>query len=305
VSKQVRIIGVATGRGAGDEGCQRGPDSLRAHGLTARLNRCGVPAQWHATLRASRSLAPLEAVRQLAALQAQQLQRLLREGHFPLVLGGDHSCGIGTWSGIARALRPRGPLGLVWIDAHMDAHVPATSPTGNLHGMPLACLLGHGDARLSALAGAPALRPEHLCLVGIRSYEEGEAALLARLGVRVMHIDEVERRGVHAALEEAVAIVTRGTAGYGLSIDLDAVDPADAPGVGTPVAGGLRSHELAEALDTVGGDTRLQALEIAEYNPLHDGDGRTAALATRLACTVLRNAVSQPHAAREVSRCAA
>jgi len=259
---------------------------LRTRGLTAHLTRSGIPAQWHATLRASRSLSPLEATRHLAALQAQHVQRLLRGGHFPLVLGGDHSCGIGTWSGAARAVRPRGPLGLVWIDAHMDAHVPATSPTGNLHGMPLACLLGEGDSRLSTLADAPALRPEHLCLVGIRSYEDGEAALLSRLGVRVIHIEEIERRGLAAALDEAVAIATRGTAGFGLSIDLDALDPAHAPGVGTPVEGGLDAAALLASLSAHAGDPRLCALEIAEYNPVHD-DGRTAALAMRIASAAL------------------
>ncbi len=295
--RDVRILGVAIGRGAGDEGCQRGPESLRARGLTAYLVRAGVPAQWHATLRASRTLPPLASVRQLSTRQAQEVGRLRSRGQFPLVLGGDHSCGIGTWSGVARALRPRGALGLVWIDAHMDAHLPSTSPTGNLHGMPLACLLGQGDPHLSSLAETPAVRPEHLCLVGIRSYEEGEAALLARLGVRVMHIDEVKRRGVTAALDEAIAIATRGTAGYGLSIDLDAVDPADAPGVGTPVEGGLGQQELLDALAHHAGDARLQALEIAEYNPLHDRDGRTAALAMRLAAAVLSGSAPARQAA--------
>ena len=295
MSKQVRIVGIATGRGAGDEGCQRGPDSLRARGLTAHLVRAGVPAQWHTTLRASRSLPPLEAVRQLATLQSQHVYRLLRTGDFPLVLGGDHSCGIGTWSGAARALRPRGALGLVWIDAHMDAHVPSTSPTGNLHGMPLACLLGEGDRHLSALAGAQALRPEHLCLVGIRSFEDGEAALLARLGVRVIHADEVHRRGLPAALDEAIAIATRGTAGFGMSVDLDALDPADAPGVGTPVPGGLSGEALLDAMSAWAGDSRLRALEIAEYNPLHDRDGRTAELAMRVAATVLAPGAAAHH----------
>ena len=295
MSNQVRIVGIATGRGAGDEGCQRGPDSLRARGLTAHLVRAGVPAQWHTTLRASRSLPPLEAVRQLSTLQAQQVYRLLRTGDFPLVLGGDHSCGIGTWSGAARALRPRGALGLVWIDAHMDAHVPSTSPTGNLHGMPLACLLGEGDQHLSALAGAQALRPEHLCLVGIRSFEDGEAALLARLGVRVIHADEVHRRGLAAALDEAIAIATRGTAGFGMSVDLDALDPTDAPGVGTPVPGGLSGEALLDAMSAWAGDSRLRALEIAEYNPLHDRDGRTAELAMRVAATVLAPRAAEHH----------
>lgn len=287
IAKDVRIVGAATGRGAGDEGCQRGPEVLRARGLTAYLARAGVTAQWQTTLRASRGLPPLAAVRQLSELLAQQVYRLTTQGRFPLVLGGDHSCGIGTWSGAARALRGQGALGLVWIDAHMDAHVPATSPTGNLHGMPLACLLGHGDAYLSALAGAPALRPEHLCLVGVRSFEDGEAQLLARLGVRVMHIDEVQRRGLDAALDEAVSIATRGTAGYGVSIDLDALDPSEAPGVGTPVTNGLRADDLRQALARCAGDVRLRALEIAEYNPEHDHDGRTATTAMQLAAAAL------------------
>jgi arginase family enzyme len=138
------------------------------------------------------------------------------------------------------------------------------------------------------------LRPENLCLIGIRSYEAGESELLERLGVRVIHIDEVARRGLDATLDEAIGIASRGTAGFGLSIDLDAIDPGDAPGVGTPVDGGLCAAELVDALARRAGDSHLRALEIAEYNPVHDTDGRTADLALRLAATVLSEARSGP-----------
>jgi hypothetical protein len=158
----------------------------------------------------------------------------------------------GTWSGAAAALRPRGALGLLWIDAHMDAHRPHTSPSGNLHGMPLACLLGHGEPALATLAGAPALAPAHVCLVGVRSYEAEEAQLLEQLGVRVFLMDEVRRRGLPAVLREAHAVVTRGTAGFGVTLDVDAVDPQEAPGVGTPAPGGLRAGSLLAELERLG-----------------------------------------------------
>jgi arginase len=195
----------------------------------------------------------------------------------PVVIGGDHSCAIGTWKGIARALAPRGPLGLVWIDAHMDAHTPETSPSGMLHGMPLACLLGHGDPRL-ALEPAAALDPGRLCLVGVRSFESGEASLLERLGVRVFRMREIERRGLAPVMAEALAIARNGSGGYGVSLDLDAIDPRDAPGVGTAVRHGIRAAELRELFGRLAQDPALDALEIAEYNPARDRGGATARL---------------------------
>jgi arginase len=202
---------------------------------------------------------------------------VLQGGHFPLVVGGDHSCAIGTWSGVHRALANHGPVGLIWIDAHMDSHTFATTPSGQIHGMPLACLLGHGETALTRIGGAEAkLRPEQVCLIGVRSYEAGEAALLHRLGVRVYDMDEIRRRGLAEVFEEALAIVRQGTAGFGVSVDLDALDPGEEPGVGTPVAGGLRRAELADALSHLRGDPAFVAMEIVEYNPRRDRRHATA-----------------------------
>jgi len=276
-SRTLVVIGAASGAGAPDPGCAEGPDALRHYRVFH-----DTPLQhvaWDAILHVPREAqdTPLHAVAALGERLAAEVETVLQAGHFPLVVGGDHSCAIGTWSGVHRGLADRGPLGLIWIDAHMDSHTFATTPSGQIHGMPLAALLGHGDAALTAIDGTEAkLRPEHVCLVGVRSYEAGEAALLRRLGVRVFDMDEIRRRGLAPVFEEALAIVRQGTAGFGVSVDLDALDPAEEPGVGTPVAGGLRRAELAEALSQLRGDPAFVAMEIVEYNPRHDRGHVTA-----------------------------
>ncbi len=216
----------------------------------------------------------------------------IRGGRLPCVVGGDHSCAAGTWMGAARAAQPRGEVGLIWIDAHMDAHTPGSSPSGRLHGMPLAALLGQCDNALEGLA-AGVVRGQNVCLVGVRSYEPEEAALLRRLGVTVIGMDAVAARGVGPALEEAVAIAGRRTAGYGVTIDADALDPRDAPAVATPVAAGIRGGELVRALTQVGRDPRLFAVELAEYCPRRDRDGRTGRLLTRILCAALCGAAEE------------
>jgi arginase len=191
---------------------------------------------------------------------------------------------VGTWSGVAAAHRDRGPLGLLWIDAHLDSHTPQTSHTGLIYGMPLAALLGHGERPFTEclVPGAKVLA-QHVCVLGARSYEPEERALLDRIGVRVIGMEEIGRRGVAAALDEALAIVGGAASGYGITLDLDVLDPRDAPGVGTPAPGGLRAAELIPALAAAAGDPRLRALEIAEYNPRRDRNGITAAHALGIA----------------------
>lgn len=226
----------------------------------------------------------LPAVVELNGRLAECVRQRMGRGAFPVVIGGDHSCAVGTWSGV-RAACEQGPLGLLWIDAHMDSHVPETSPSGALHGMPLACLLGHGIEALTHLVGAaPKLLPEHVCLLGVRSFESGEVALLSRLGVRVIFMEEIARRGFATVWREALDHVTRDTAAYGITIDLDAVDPSDAPGVGSPVPGGIGGDELVRALTDVQNDMRLVALEIAEYNPDRDQARTTLTLLRRMLC---------------------
>lgn len=271
------VIGAASGAGAPDPACAEGPDALR-HYKTFH----DTPLQhveWDRILRVSRAQedTPLHAVAALSARLAAEVEGVLQAGHFPLVVGGDHSCAIGTWSGVSHALADTGPIGLIWIDAHMDSHTFATTPSGQLHGMPLACLLGHGETALTAIDGPQAkLRPEHVCLIGVRSFEAGEAALLQRLGVRVFDMDEIRRRGLAAVFDEALAIVRHGTAGFGVSVDLDALDPEEEPGVGTPVPGGLHRAELAAALSRLRGDPAFVAMEIVEYNPSRDRGHATA-----------------------------
>ncbi|MEW6590004.1 MAG: arginase [Pseudomonadota bacterium] len=275
--RHVVVIGAASGAGAPDPATAEGPDALRHYRVfhDAPLQH----VEWEAILRVPRALrgTPLQAVASLCARLAAEVDSVLQAGRFPLVVGGDHACAIGTWSGVHRARAAAGPVGLIWIDAHMDSHTFATTPSGRIHGMPLAALLGHGDAALTGIDGPEAkLLPEHVCLIGVRSYEAGEAALLRQLGVRVFDMGTVRQRGLAAVFDEALAIVKAGTAGFGVSVDLDALDPEEEPGVGTPVPGGLRRAELATALAQLAGDPDFVAMEIVEYNPKRDRRHATA-----------------------------
>jgi arginase len=276
-ARSIIVIGAATGAGAPDPATAEGPDALRRYRVfhDAPLQH----VEWNAILRVPRGQenTPLHAVTALDTRLAAEAERVLRAGQFPLVVGGDHSIAIGTWSGVHRALADRGPIGLIWIDAHMDSHTFATTPSGQIHGMPLAALLGHGEATLTGIDGPEAkLLPEHVCLIGVRSFEAGEAALLHRLGVRVFTMEEVRARGLGEVFAAALAIVRNGTAGFGVSVDLDALDPDEEPGVGTPVPGGLSRAELAAALAHLRDDPAFVAMEIVEYNPRRDRGHTTA-----------------------------
>lgn len=289
-TRKVELIGVASGVGGADAACAQAPARLAAAGLEAQLRSAGVDASWTATLEPKRLGDGIGGVvarltSELASLVAQSV----RGGRLPCVIGGDHSCAVGTWSGVAMAFRRRGPLGLVWIDAHMDSHTPGTSPSGRLHGMPLAALLGEGDNALAGLADGMLL-PRHVCLVGVRSYEAQEAALLERLGVRVFGIEEIARRGLARVMDDALEIANEGTAGYGITLDVDALDPLEAPAVATPAPSGIRGDDLLEIFARIGGDPRLAAFELVEYCPRLDSDGRSERLIRRLLCAALGGA---------------
>lgn len=284
MQRQVQLIGAAWGLGGADPGCAEAPAVL-APLAARRLEACGVgtvigPLIAPAAGERRKTLAVSKLCGQLASAVADAR----REARLPCVLGGDHSCAGGTWSGVARTLD--GALGLVWIDAHMDSHTPSTSHTGRLHGMPLAWLLGQADDPLYGLASG-VLKPEHVCLVGVRSYEPEEDERLRRLGVRVVFMDEVHARGIDAVLGEAIRIARAGTTGFGVSIDLDVVSPDEAPNVGTPVSGGVTSAELARSLEQVAGEPSLAALELVEYSPRLDRDGATARVALSLLSAAL------------------
>lgn len=272
----LQILSAAWGMGAVDQRCSEGPLYLAQH---QSLEKLTLPAyHWQ------KAITPLKdrrdavvAISQMSLQLARQVDHCVLNKELFVTLGGDHSCAIGTWSGAAHALAPKGNLGLIWIDAHMDAHTFATTPSKQIHGMPVACLLGYGEASLiEVLQKTPKIKPEHLCLIGVRSYEEGEAALLKKLGVRCFKMDEVAQKGLDTVVQEAIHIVTQGTIAYGVSIDLDGLDPDEAPGVGSKVAGGLGLQALADALACyVCGDARFIGAELAEFNPYWDVDDKT------------------------------
>jgi arginase len=300
IARQVELIGAAWGLGGADPGCAEAPGVL-APLVARRLAGCGVEAKTGPILAAAgrerrRQLAVSRLCGELASAVADALSR----NALPCVLGGDHSCAGGTWTGVARGLHAKGALslGLVWIDAHMDAHTPRTSHSGRLHGMPLAWLLGQDDDPLYGLATG-VVAPEHVCLVGVRSFEPEEKERLERLGVRVLYMADVQRAGIAASLGEALAIARGGTDAFGISIDLDAVTPEEAPGVGTPVAEGLGARELAAALTGIGGRAELAAVELVEYCPRLDPDGRSARVAVELLSAALCGAQQQAHVAAD------
>ena len=283
--RRIEIVAVASGVGADAPGCGEGPESLRRAGFDTHLAARGLTVAWGETLLPEPlpGESPVQVICRLCERLAQAVSRSMRGGAMPLVLGGDHSCAMGTWRGVAEAAG--GPIGLLWIDAHLDAHTPQTSHSGRLHGMPLAALLGQGGDALCATDAA--LAPRHVCIVGVRSFEEEEAALLAALGVRVYPMEEIGARGLEDVLAEALERVCDGTVGYGVSLDLDALDPADAPGVTTPVACGLRAAALVPALAAIARTASPLAVEIVEYEPQLDRGGATARIIEELAVALV------------------
>ncbi len=277
----LRFIGVASALGAPrgiSPGPAAGPQALQRQGVVAAARRGGLDAAWGASIEAPAG-ARWPALGALLGEVAATVAATVDSGAVPVLLGGDHAQAAGTWRGVGRALGQ--PPGLLWIDAHLDAHTPASSLSGNPHGMPLAALLGAGHPAMAGVAGPP-LDPHRVAVIGAHSFEPAEAGFLAGRGVTVFDRAEVERRGFAAVFAEALAIVGAGGQPFGLSIDLDAVDPLQAPGVTTPVAGGIDGGELCRALSGVLRSRQCVALEIVEYCPQHDPLGLTARLAIDL-----------------------
>ena len=286
--RDIALVEAAIGAGACDPACRDGPAAFWRVAKAELTRTPGLRLHWHAMPQrvAAGDAAALAAIARVATHVADAVDRLVTQGERFIVLGGDHSCAVGTWSGAARALRAQGPIGLIWIDAHMDMHVPETTHSGYINGMPAACLLGRGAPALTKLAGGPpAIDPRHLCLVGVRSFEPEEMVLAERMGVRVIQMDEVRRRGLDAALAEAHAIANNGAIGYGISLDLDGLDPRDAPAVATPVPGGISAAELLANWGALTSGDHCLGCEIVEYNPYRDPAGRTAHLMRRLITT--------------------
>lgn len=282
--ESLALIGFASGVAANNPDCALGPWYLHSHPRLFR--QLGFKTHWHTMVKAAthetgRDTLP-EVEVSLEQLSQAVLELAVARQAF-CVVGGDHSCGIATWSAVAHANRAKGDIGLIWIDAHMDSHTPETSESQNIHGMPVAHLLGEGVESLCRLLDSdPKIKPENLCLIGIRSYQSGEAQLLKRLGVRIYFIEEVLQRGIDVVLAEATAQVSRNTCGFGVSIDMDAIDPQDAPGVGCREPMGIAGADLRQALQGLAEQQPLLGLELTEYNPLQDIEAKTAQLLVEL-----------------------
>ncbi len=258
-----KCIGAAVGKCAGITGCEQAPDVIRS-----RLSY--LENSWHTTLYCQAEETQLESIAALADFShhlAVATHRILQKGSKFITFGGDHSSAIGTWSGVANHFDE---FGLIWIDAHMDAHTNETSPSGNPHGMPVAALLGHGDERLTSILNSnPKIKPHNITLIGIRSYEPEEKALLDKLGVKVYLMESVLQKGFAACLRETIADFHRRGLHYGMSLDLDGLDPRDISSLGTPVEQGIRLSHLLNTLHYIDFN-RFIGLEITEYNPTLD-----------------------------------
>lgn len=279
--------------GSGRRGVDMGPSAIRIAGLGEELQRLGrtVVDEGDLELRNAEQLRVgdpnaryLTEITRANRQLCDQVQRVMRRGHFPLVLGGDHSIAAGTVSGVAAYARTRRKkVGLLWVDAHSDINTPRTSPSGNVHGMPLAALLGLGPAPLGRIGGRfRKVDPGNVALVGIRSVDLGERSHLRRLGVHVYTMADIDRQGIHTVMEQALLDVTRGSSYVHVSFDLDAVDPSLAPGVGTPVKGGLDYREAHLVMESLSAAGVMTSLELVEVNPILDDRNSSARFAVEL-----------------------
>lgn len=271
------LLGVGVDIAASTRGCAQAPALLQKQFLLPSHWR------WQSSINASSSATGLAATQAVVEYSTRLAQRTFNFVHNKqpfVVIGGDHSTAIGTWSGVSAACRLQGRgFGLIWVDAHMDAHTPETTPSGNIHGMPLAVLLGHGDPRLTHIAGHfVKLDPAFVCVLGARSFETDEPKLLKNLGVRIYEMSEIQQRGWDVVLHEALRRVRQAPAGFGLTVDVDAVDPLQAPGVGTAAPNGLSNANVQELIAAVRADPKCPGIELVEFNPSLDVNGRTEKL---------------------------
>ncbi len=273
---KVTLLGYACDLGTSQAGTEKGPEQIINSGSMHRLNHLISDYECFYPTGRAHGIEALPFLHDINVRMATATEKLSRADKHFVTLGGDHSSAIGTWSGASTGIAKRGDLGLIWVDAHMDSHTPETTPSENIHGMPLATLLGYGDPSLTSVrTSTPKIKPEHLCLIGVRSYEAEEKKLLEHLNVRIFYMEEINERGIEIVLSEALTIATTGTAGFGISFDLDAIDPIEAPGVGTPAPNGLSSKQLFNAMKLWNNHPLLVGLEIAEFNPSLDKNHQT------------------------------
>ena len=294
----ITIIGAPMDLGAGRRGVDMGPSALRLANLNEKLSSLGYEVEDLGNVTVDQpETAPVGPTTARYLLQiahtcsrlADIVEKTAGDRRVPLVLGGDHSVAMGTVAGMSRHFRKQGQkVGLIWIDAHADMNTPESSPSGNVHGMPLACLIGLGPPELTGIAGyAPAVEPGAVAIVGLRSVDEIERQNVRGAGVHPFTMRDIDERGLRSVMQEAIEHASRGTAGFHLSFDMDALDPQEAPGVGTPVRGGITYREAHLAMETVCDSGLMASMEVVEVNPVIDEVNRTALLAVELVMSAL------------------
>ncbi len=294
INSKISIIGVATDLGAGTPGVSLGPSAIRYAGLADRLKSIGYEIEDEGDIVASRpyeqidesgKLRFLDEVTRVNTELCNKVDEVMKKGRFPLVLGGDHSIAIGTIAGV---LQHKKNLGVIWFDAHGDINTEDTSPTGNIHGMPVAVALGLGHERLTSIGGKDSkLRADKLVYIGCRDLDLGERRILKKLGITVFTMHEIDRYGMSDVIDRAIEIAGKGTEGIHVSFDLDSLDPAIVEGTGTRVPGGLTYRESNLALEMIAQTERLVSAEFVEVNPLIDVKNNTAKQAVILMGSLL------------------
>ena len=298
VKKAATILGVPLGYGASMAGVDIGPAALRVARLNQRIARLGYSVRDLGDMRLERPQTlpddheKLKFGREISTACEQlagEVAAILGAGEFPIILGGDHSIAIGSFAGVAGYFRKREQsLGLIWFDAHADMNTPESTPSGNIHGMPLAVLLGFGAPELTRVGGfSPKLDPALCAHVGARDIDPGERELIRKLGMRFFTMRDIDERGMSACMDEAIAIASKGTAGYAVTFDVDALDPGDAPGSGTLVRGGLTYREAHLGMEKIAEHGGMRSLEIVEINTALDVNNKTAELGVELILSAL------------------
>jgi len=293
-AKKIQLIGVPLDLGQARRGVDMGPSAVRVAGLEARLEALGHVVEDSGNVAVAMAELKKEGdphakyLKEITATctkSAELVVKALEAGKVPMVLGGDHSVAAGTVSGVAEFYRrDNKKIGLIWIDAHSDINTPETSPSGNVHGMPLAALMGLGPAELGNIYNFfPKVKPENCVLFGVRDIDATEKENIRRAGIEVVTMRDIDERGMRAVMEDALRMAGRGTVGYHVSLDMDWIDPEDAPGVGTPVRGGATYREAHLAMEIIADHGRMLSFEIVEVNPVLDEQNQTADLAVELA----------------------
>lgn len=291
--EKIRIIGVPMDLGASRRGVDMGPSALRVAGLQARLKQLGrqvedvgnvTVAQPEGQPYGEKNAKYLGEISETCKRLSGMVGEALDKGFLPLVLGGDHSIAVGTVAGVAGHFRKESKgVGLIWLDAHGDMNTPETSPSGNVHGMPLASIVGFGPEELTGIAGTkPMVEPRNAVLVGVRELDSKERRLIKESGVRVFTMRDIDERGMREVMAEALRLAGDETAGIAVSLDMDFVDPSDAPGVGTPVRGGVTYREAHLAFEMIADSKSMTSLELVEINPVIDLHNTTATLGVEL-----------------------